>query len=228
MGYTHRIVSGFDFIDLEDSLDLYSVPQLKEFCFKLIKNPETKRIMIVMENLEYIDSAGLGMLLNLAHTCKKSYIGFKLIKLSPAANKIFSFVKAHDSFDIYETEQEAIDSLVRSMSYNYKKIGDIDQVSLEGAIDLYCTPDIKKFMRNLLKNGSKKLIVSFSNVSFMDSSCLGMLTNLHFECQQQNIKFVLANPSRDAKKIFALTKMNQTFTIFDTLEEAVETLKQIE
>ena len=102
MSFRHRVVEGYDIIDLIDSLDLYTVPDLKEFCWKLLKKQETKRIMFVMSELGYIDSSGIGMLLNLAHECKVSHIGFKLISLSLDVNKIFTFANAHESFDIYE------------------------------------------------------------------------------------------------------------------------------
>ena len=49
MGYTHRVFDRFDLIDLSESLDLYTVPELKEFCWNLLKKPETKRIMLVMD-----------------------------------------------------------------------------------------------------------------------------------------------------------------------------------
>lgn len=224
MSFAHRVVEGFDIIDLSDSLDLYTVPALKDFCFSLLKKPETKRIMLVMEDLGYIDSSGLGMLINLAHECKLAHVGFKLINLSLNVNKIFTFANAHESFDIYDSEEAAIASNVRSMSYTHKLFNGIDYLFLEGAIDLYCTPEIKKFCRTLLKNENKKILISFSKVNYIDSSGLGMLTNLHFECKQNAIKLKLANLSPESAKIFALTKMNLIFDIYDSLEAAAESM----
>ncbi len=221
MSFTHRIVEGYDLIDLHESLDLYTVHELKDFCWNLLKKPETKRIMFVMEDLGYIDSSGLGMLLNLAHECKLTHVGFKLISLSLSVNKIFTFANAHESFDIYETEKQAILSKIRSMSYSHKLINGIDLVTLDGAIDLYCTPEVKKFCRTLLKNENKKIIIAFNNVNYIDSSGLGMLTNLHFECKQQGIKLKLASPSPESAKIFSLTKMDLTFDIYESVEDAL-------
>lgn len=225
MSFRHRVVEGFDIIDLSDSLDLYTVPDLKEFCWKLLKKQETKRIMFVMSELGYIDSSGIGMLLNLAHECKVSHIGFKLISLSPDVNKIFTFANAHESFDIYENEKDAILSNVRSMSYKHKELNGIDLVSLEGAVDLYCTPDIKKFCRSLLKNENKKIILLMEKVDYIDSSGLGMLTNLHFECKQQDIKLKLAKLSPECEKIFSLTKMNRMFEICASAEDAIAAME---
>ncbi len=100
MSFTHRIVDGYDLIDLHDSLDLYTVPELKDFCWSLLKKPETKRIMLVMEDLGYIDSSGLGMLTNLHFECKQQGIQLKLASLSPESAKIFSLTKMDLTFDI--------------------------------------------------------------------------------------------------------------------------------
>ena len=86
---------------------------------------------------------------------------------------------------------------------------------------MYCTPHIKKLSRSLLKNENKKIILMMEKVDYIDSSGLGMLTNLHFECKQQDIKLKLAKLSNECEKIFSLTKMNRMFEIYASLEDAI-------
>jgi anti-sigma B factor antagonist len=109
MGYVHKKVVGVDVIELDDSVDLYSVPELKKFCKELLKK-ESKRIVINMEKLKFIDSSGLGMLVNLAHECKQTEVGLKLASMSPEAERTFNLTKMQSNFEIFGTVNEAIRS----------------------------------------------------------------------------------------------------------------------
>lgn len=37
MGYSHKVVVGVDVVELEEEVDLYSVPELKKFTRELLK-----------------------------------------------------------------------------------------------------------------------------------------------------------------------------------------------
>ncbi len=106
----HRQEAGVDIIQLEDEVDLYSVPDLKRYCRELLKEVDTKKILFTMETLRFIDSSGLAMLVNLLHECKRIGIKLKLANLSSEAEKTFLLTKLHASFEIFPTLNEAIDS----------------------------------------------------------------------------------------------------------------------
>ena len=109
MSYVHRKVVGVDVIELDESIDLYSVPELKKFCKELLKK-ESKRIVFNMEKLKFIDSSGLGMLVNLAHECKQTDVGLKLASMSVEAERTFNLTKMQNNFEIFPTVNEAIRS----------------------------------------------------------------------------------------------------------------------
>lgn len=107
------------------------------------------------------------------------------------------------------------------MSYVHKEVNGVDLVELEESIDLYSAPPIKKFLRTLLKSENKKILISMERVSFIDSSGLGMLVNLFFECKQRDIRVKLASVSAEARNVFKQTKMESNFEMFDTVNEAM-------
>lgn len=51
MGYIHKQEAGVDIIQLEDEVDLYSVPDLKKFCRELLLETNAKKILFTMETL---------------------------------------------------------------------------------------------------------------------------------------------------------------------------------
>lgn len=109
MGYSHKKVVGVDVIELVEEVDLYSVPELKKFCKELLKK-ESKRIVFNLEKLKFIDSSGLGMLVNISHECKQNDVGLKLASMSIEAERTFNLTKMQDNFEIYGSVNEAIRS----------------------------------------------------------------------------------------------------------------------
>ncbi|HMV45694.1 MAG TPA: STAS domain-containing protein [Leptospiraceae bacterium] len=110
------------------------------------------------------------------------------------------------------------------MNYTHSVVNGFQILDLIGSIDLYSTPLIKKFAKTLLLSAETKVIVSLEKVTFLDSSGLGMLANLFFECKQRSIPIVLANLSPAAKRILTLTKMTNSYQIFDSIEEAIQSI----
>ena len=109
MGYSHKVVVGVDVVELEEEVDLYSVPELKKFTRELLKK-DNKKIVFVLEKLRFIDSSGLGMLVNLSYECKQMGVAFKLANLSPEATRTFDLTKMQANFEIFPTVNEAIRS----------------------------------------------------------------------------------------------------------------------
>ena len=107
MAYSHSLVSGIDIVYVEDSMDLYSVPALKKFCKTLIKDENTK-IILVLKKVHFLDSSGLGMLTNIFFECQQKGIPLKFANLSSEVKRMFALTKLDKSLRIYETEEEAI------------------------------------------------------------------------------------------------------------------------
>lgn len=110
------------------------------------------------------------------------------------------------------------------MSYTHKVVSGVDIVDIEGSMDLYSVPELKKFCKSLIKDEKSKLLLILKNVYFLDSSGLGMLTNIYFDCEQKKIPIKFANISAEAKRMFALTKLDKKFIVYETVEEAMKAL----
>lgn len=108
------------------------------------------------------------------------------------------------------------------MSYTHRVVSGVDVVELEDSIDLYSAPPIKKFLRTLMKDENKKIVISLEKVSFLDSSGLGMLMNLHFECKERQINFKLASVSSQAMHNLRQAKIEGNFEIVPYVRNAIE------
>src|SRR5450756_3154949 len=55
--------------------------------------------------------------------------------------------------------------------------GDIGVVVLVGEIDIYSAPEFKEVLVNGIEGGARKVIVDLSQVTFIDSTALGVLVS---------------------------------------------------
>lgn len=108
------------------------------------------------------------------------------------------------------------------MAYSHKVTSGVDIVEIRESMDLYSVPDLKKFCKNLTHKEGVKILLTLEKVHFMDSSGLGMLTNLFFECQQKGVPLKLSNLSAEVKRLFVLTKLEHNFQVYESEEEAIK------
>lgn len=82
-------------------VDIYTSPELKNKIFELI---EDKNADLVMdgENLEYIDSTGLGVLMSIYKKTQEKDLNFKIINLKPNIYKLFDITGLNKVFNIQE------------------------------------------------------------------------------------------------------------------------------
>ena len=94
-------------IDIEGEIDLYNAPELKETIKKLIDEKKLK-IIINLGKVTYIDSSGIGALISGVSAIKKENGNMKLINVYASVKKVFELTKLTSFFDIYDSEEEAL------------------------------------------------------------------------------------------------------------------------
>lgn len=90
-------------------LDVLVAPKLKERITKLVEMDTTKFI-IDFEELVHINSLAMGILRGKLRVVKEIGGDIKLIKLNENIKTIFEMIGLDEIFEIYETEDEAVES----------------------------------------------------------------------------------------------------------------------
>lgn len=80
-------------------VDIYTSPEFKEKIIKLIET-ESINIIINGEELEYIDSTGLGVLMSLYKKAQEKNIIIKIVNLNSNIYKLFDITGLNKIFDI--------------------------------------------------------------------------------------------------------------------------------
>lgn len=92
---------------------------------------------------------------------------------------------------------------------------------LSGSLTLSCCFQVQDQLRT---NPKESLIVDMTEVRFVDSSGLGSLVNGYIAHHMAGSRVVLAGLNKRVRETLEETRVQQFFTIFDTVDEAEKEL----
>jgi len=102
--------------------------------------------------------------------------------------------------------------------------GDTHVISLAGEVDLYTAPEFKQQLLQVIGDGSKNVVVDFTNTTFIDSTTLGVLVGGVKRLRTNEGQLSLVCSDRNITKIFEVTGLDRVFTIYGTRDEALAQL----
>lgn len=103
------------FIDVSGYLDAHTAPQLESAFSELIQR-ERYNIVVNFKKLDYISSAGLGVFMAYIENMRSHNGDIKLVEMNPNVYNIFDLLGFPLLYDIFETEEEAINKFNQSKS----------------------------------------------------------------------------------------------------------------
>lgn len=94
-------------------------------------------------------------------------------------------------------------------------------VKMTGRIDTYTAPKLQETMDAALESGKHNIVFDMSEVDFLSSKGLWVLTETQKKCKRQRGKLVLVNTDEKIRKSFDLVGMSDYFDIYEDLTAAV-------
>ena len=96
-----------------------------------------------------------------------------------------------------------------------------DVIKMNGRVDTYTAPKLQEAMDALIANNRFNIIFEMSEVEFLSSKGLWVLTETQKNAKKHRGKLVLVNVNDKIKSSFDLVGMAGYFDIFDDLTTAV-------
>ena len=96
-------------IALEGEVDISVTDPIREK-FKKLTDEKRKSILVNMTGVPYIDSSGLGMLVETMQEAGKYGGEIKLVGLTADVKKVFELTRLNKFFHIFDEEKEAFES----------------------------------------------------------------------------------------------------------------------
>ena len=109
------------------------------------------------------------------------------------------------------------------MNLNKKNINDVLLIVIEEKeANLSKSDRFKELVLDEINQGARKLIISFKNVEYLDSSFLGALVAVLKNLLPVGGKLTLTDLNGDIENLFELTRLDKIFTLKETLEIALQ------
>lgn len=89
-------------------------------------------------------------------------------------------------------------------------------------------PYMRQKVKDLLDAGTRRLIIDFAEVPYIDSTGLGFLAGSRVTAQNAGARIVLAQVNTHVRKILDDVKLTQFFVLAGSEAQAIDLLKQSE
>ncbi|RKS73977.1 anti-sigma B factor antagonist [Motilibacter peucedani] len=94
-------------------------------------------------------------------------------------------------------------------------------LSVKGEIDAHTGPALRTALHDAVDAGRHRLVLDFTDVSFLDSSALGVLVSAHKRLLPEGGEIRIVSDRPVVLTLFELTALDQVFTLVPTLEQAL-------
>jgi len=97
-------------------------------------------------------------------------------------------------------------------------------VTVAGEIDVATAPSLRDRLQARVAGGDATIVVDLLQVSFLDSTALGVLVGALKRCREAggDLRLVIAEPR--ILKVFEITGLTEVFSIHPTVEDALGAL----
>ena len=94
-------------IDVNGEMDLYNSYKLKELVMKMLEK-KVQYFIVNLENVDYIDSSGVGALIYIRSTIKKMNLNLQIANIHGSVKKVIELTKLMGYFPISGSVAEAL------------------------------------------------------------------------------------------------------------------------
>ncbi len=104
--------------------------------------------------------------------------------------------------------------------FEVQRSGDVFVGRLAGELDLATGRDLRERMLELCLSG-RSIVLDLANVTFADSTALGIMVAAHKQLARQDRSLVLANLQPGIRTLFAMTALDRFIPICESRQEAL-------
>ena len=100
--------------------------------------------------------------------------------------------------------------------------GDWTVLAVSGEIDIATAPSLREKLHSLLADGRSRLIVDLDDVTFLDSTALGVLVGLLKRARTEGGELRIVCNQPRVRKVFEITRLDSAFDLCNSVEDAVK------
>ena len=181
-------------------------------------------VVLQLDQVEFIDSSGLGALVRLTQTARAKGGDLKLSGVPPKIRKTLEMTNLHTQFEIYESVEEAITAAYLGSRYSRAKSGD----ARPRMLCVFESIDVCTFLREVLCNAGYN---AMTTLSINDARILLKATKAKLVVISARLQSVRGKPTRAALEeidpVISLLILDENFASLDPGEAAEKLLTSV-
>jgi anti-sigma B factor antagonist len=87
------------------------------------------------------------------------------------------------------------------------------------------TVELRQAVAGYAEREYGKLIIDLKDVTYLNSTAIGVLVSAHTTYSKKNWRLVLSGVANNIASIFVITKLTLVFDVYDTVDEAAKALR---
>jgi anti-sigma B factor antagonist len=112
------------------------------------------------------------------------------------------------------------------LNISNKQVGDVSVVALKGRIVLgEGSSALRERIKNLVRDGKKKIVLNMTNVTYVDSAGLGTLVAAHVSAKKEGTALHLSDLGSKFHEVLQLTRLLTIFSVYTTEAEAIKSFE---
>jgi anti-sigma B factor antagonist len=100
--------------------------------------------------------------------------------------------------------------------------GDWTVLAVSGEIDIATAPSLREKLHSLLADGHASLIIDLDDVTFLDSTALGVLVGVLKRARTEGGELRIVCNQPRVRKVFEITRLDSAFDLCSSVEDAVK------
>jgi len=103
-------------------------------------------------------------------------------------------------------------------------VNDVAVIRFVGELTIHNAHNFRAQIEGELAKGYQKVIIEMKEVTYLDSTALGMMVAIYKTARTDSLQIVIAGVNENLRRLLSLTRLNTFFVVFDTYEEALDGL----
>ena len=105
--------------------------------------------------------------------------------------------------------------------------GKVIIIEVPDRLDIHVAPDFRAKLSELVEQGNYQIIFDLGNTAYVDSLGLSALVSRIAEARSNQGDIRFASPSGFFRELLVLTHLNQVIKIFDDVNSALDSFRQV-
>ncbi|MFC4910869.1 STAS domain-containing protein [Actinomadura gamaensis] len=103
----------------------------------------------------------------------------------------------------------------------HRAVRELTVVKISGEIDVFTSPRLREMLLDIIDNGGLHLVVDLGEVTFLDSTGLGVLVGIYHRLRARDGSMSFMGVNDRVRRVFHVTQLTKIFVLHQDLDEAL-------